>query len=132
MIVIDASAVLIALVGPPDQASLARAELAADSSWHAPGQIHGEVLARLRATALHHGDAARRRRAEAAALRYAGWQIDEVSGRPLLSRVWELRHTVDATDALYVAAAESLDCPVLTADARLARASGPRCAFIVI
>lgn len=40
----------------------------------------------------------------------------------LLSRAWELRHNVAARGALYVAAAQALDLPLLTTDRRLARA----------
>jgi predicted nucleic acid-binding protein len=50
----------------------------------------------------------------------------------LLDRVWELRANVSAYDATYVALAEALDCPLLTADARLAAAPGPRCSIIVV
>ena len=39
---------------------------------------------------------------------------------------WELRHNVGAYDALYVALAEALDAPLLTADGRLAAAHGHR------
>ncbi len=46
--------------------------------------------------------------------------------RPLLARVWELPHAVGAYDALYVALAEALDAPLLTADQRLAAAHGHR------
>ena len=41
---------------------------------------------------------------------------------PFLRRVWELRHNLTAYDALYVALAETLDAPLITCDARLARA----------
>ena len=51
---------------------------------------------------------------------------------PLLRRTFELRATVTAYDAVYVALAESLDCTLLTADARLAQAPGPRCNFRVL
>jgi predicted nucleic acid-binding protein len=43
--------------------------------------------------------------------------------------VWELRQSVTAYDAWYVAVAESLDLPLVTVDLRLSRAPGPRCAF---
>jgi len=46
---------------------------------------------------------------------------------PLLRRAWELRENVTSYDACYVALAEALGCPLLTADARLSRASGPAC-----
>jgi predicted nucleic acid-binding protein len=42
-------------------------------------------------------------------------------------RVWELRENVTSYDAAYVALAEALEAPLLTADARLARATGVRC-----
>ena len=41
---------------------------------------------------------------------------------PFLRRTWELRHNVTAYDAIYVALAEALDAPLITCDARLARA----------
>jgi predicted nucleic acid-binding protein len=50
---------------------------------------------------------------------------------PFADRVWELRDTVSAYDAWYVALAEALDVPFATLDTRLARAPGPRCAFLV-
>ena len=47
---------------------------------------------------------------------------------PFLDRVWELRHNLTAYDAWYVALAESLGTDLVTADARLVAAPGPRCA----
>ncbi len=46
---------------------------------------------------------------------------------PFAARVWELRGTLSVYDAWYVALAEWLDSELVTADARLARAAGPRC-----
>ena len=51
---------------------------------------------------------------------------------PLLGRAFDLRATVTVYDALYVALAESLGCALLTADARLAQAPGPRCEIRVL
>lgn len=48
---------------------------------------------------------------------------------PFAQRVWELRATVTAYDAWYVAVAEAFAMPLATLDRRLARASGPRCRF---
>ena len=42
----------------------------------------------------------------------------------LLPRVWELRATLTAYDAVYVALAEVLDAPLLTCDGRIASAPG--------
>ncbi len=46
-------------------------------------------------------------------------------------RVWELRSTVTAYDAWYVALAETLDATLATLDEKLSRATGPRCTFVV-
>jgi len=46
---------------------------------------------------------------------------------PLLPRVFDLRSNLTPYDAVYVALAEALDCPLLTADRRLARSPGIRC-----
>jgi len=42
----------------------------------------------------------------------------------LLPRIWQLRDNLTSYDAHYVALAELLGAPLLTADARIARASG--------
>jgi predicted nucleic acid-binding protein len=51
---------------------------------------------------------------------------------PLLNRMWELRQDVSTYDATYVALAEVLGAPLVTADARLARAPGPRCSVDLV
>ena len=45
----------------------------------------------------------------------------------LMVRAFELRANLTAYDAAYVALAEGLGCPLVTADARLARAPNVRC-----
>src|SRR5258708_3839566 len=49
------------------------------------------------------------------------------SHQPLLHRIWELRHVVTPYDAAYIALAEALDVVLVTADARLSRASRVNC-----
>jgi predicted nucleic acid-binding protein len=46
---------------------------------------------------------------------------------PLLDRVWELRGNLSPYDAAYVALAERLRVPLLTADQGIAGAPGVRC-----
>lgn len=50
----------------------------------------------------------------------------------MIERIWELRHNVSACDAAYIALAEALDCNLLTADHRLASATGPMCTIEVV
>ena len=58
--------------------------------------------------------------------------IRVVPSAPLLPRVWELRHNLTVYDACYVALAEAIDQPLLTADRRLANAPGLRCEIEVL
>ncbi|MBA2239982.1 MAG: PIN domain-containing protein [Solirubrobacterales bacterium] len=46
--------------------------------------------------------------------------------------MWQLRENLSAYDATYVALAEALGCPLITADARLSRAPGLRCPVTVV
>jgi len=46
-----------------------------------------------------------------------------------LARCWELREKLTPYDGAYVALAEALETVLLTADVRLARAPGVRCAI---
>ena len=49
-----------------------------------------------------------------------------------MRRAFELRANVTAYDSAYVALAEELGCDLLTADQRLASATGPRCLIRVL
>ncbi len=64
--------------------------------------------------------------------RLADIPIERHSHVPLLHRIWELRDNLSPYDAAYVALAEALGVTLLTADARLGRAPGPRCAIEVL
>jgi predicted nucleic acid-binding protein len=50
----------------------------------------------------------------------------------MFDRIWELRDDLTAYDAAYVALAEAIDCPLVTADARMSRAPGLRCSVTVV
>ena len=54
-------------------------------------------------------------------------RMQRVPHLAMLPRCWELRDNLTVYDAVYVALAEALDAPLLTADARMAGAAGPRC-----
>lgn len=125
MIVVDASAALAGLLN----AGPARSILAAEQV-HVPHLVDSEVAGGLRrqvAGALLDAAAAWRV--------LATWQRLGVRRHPvvgLVARVWELRDALSAYDAAYVALAEALGCPLLTADTRLTRAPGPRCPITLV
>lgn len=125
MIVIDASAALSGLL----TAGRAR-ELLADEQLHAPHLIDSEVAQMLRRqVAAHLIPAAAGGRALAA---WQGMGLIRYGIHGLLGRIWALRDNLSAYDAGYVALAEALECPLVTADARMSRAPGIRCAVTVI
>ncbi len=66
-------------------------------------------------------------RARRALRELVGLAMDRYPHTALLDRIWELRHNVTPYDATYVALAEYLAAPLLTADLRLANAPGIRC-----
>ncbi|GIU99356.1 MAG: hypothetical protein KatS3mg014_0972 [Actinomycetota bacterium] len=51
---------------------------------------------------------------------------------PFGDRIWALRRNLTPYNAVYVALAEALACPFVTADARLPRAPGLRCSVEVL
>lgn len=66
-------------------------------------------------------------RAERALSSLAELPMRRAPHKPLLQRCLELRQTVTAYDAAYIALAEALGITLVTADARLSRAPGVRC-----
>lgn len=128
MIAVDASCVAEIVVAGPD-AGPARVALAADTDHVAPHLIDAEVLGVIRRARLR--DELDLTAATQAVQDLVAWPAERVDHRPLLARAWELRDTLSAPDALYVALAETLAVPLVTFDQRLARASGLRCEIVV-
>ncbi|WP_099907728.1 type II toxin-antitoxin system VapC family toxin [Streptomyces sp. TLI_171] len=125
MIVVDASAVVLFLSDQGPRGDAARAALAADPEWAAPEHVVIEVMQSLRGLYL-----AKQLTAEQVAelaRRLPGLTIRKVPVAPLLDRIWELKDNLTPDDAAYVAVAEQFGAPLITADLRLMRASGPRC-----
>jgi len=120
MIVLDASAVVEMLLESPPGAAIAEELLGSEHALHAPYLLDAEVANSLRKSwfrGLISGA-----RAGEALVDLSDLPIERHGHLILLERVWELRETLTAYDALYVALAESLGAPLMTCDARLARA----------
>jgi predicted nucleic acid-binding protein len=124
MLVVDASAVAELLLGRPAAKRIARHIAEHDFALHAPHLLDVEVLSALRRLVAA---------GETCALR-AGEAVTDLLDLPieryphdvLVPRAWELRDNFSAYDATYLALAETLadgGAPLLTSDARLARAA---------
>ena len=124
VIVVDASVLAVALGDDGSDGSVARTSLA-DETLVAPELIDLEVLSVLRRQVKATGMTVAR--AERALSSLADLPMRRASHRPLLRRCWELRQTVTAYDAAYIALAEAFGISLVTADARLSRAPGVRC-----
>ena len=129
MIVVDASCAVDVLLGT-SRFERVRSAMADDGDLVAPHLLDAEV------TSVIHQHLREGRIDETAATQaieeLAVWPLQRFGHSPLLGRVWQLRDNLRTWDALYVALAEVLDAPLLTANTRLANASGPRCSLLVI
>lgn len=121
MIVVDCSVVVDALAGPPGIDEL-RSRLG-EEELHAPTLLDYEVVSVVRGLTLSG------RLTDARALDVLT-DFEDLpihrwpSAHALRRRAFEMRDNVSAYDAAYVALAESLPCPLLTRDVRLARTIG--------
>jgi len=120
LIVVDASAAICFLLNsPPDQASAVRSRLSGDD-LHAPHLLDLEVAHALRRFVL--AGALTADRARETLSRLAQLRVVRYPHYSFLERIWQLRSNLTAYDAAYVSLAEFLDAPLLTLDARIARA----------
>ncbi len=114
MIVIDASAMVEALVGRDADEALLRA---VGGELEVPHLLDADVISTLRGLqfAGHlSADAAER------ALRdYFSLTITRHETGPLAGRIWQLSQRFTVRDAAYLALAEALDAPLWTSDPRL-------------
>jgi predicted nucleic acid-binding protein len=101
----------------------AREAIGGRAALQAPHLVQTEVLHALRNAVLHRE--VEPARADIALDDLAALPIVHHTHAPLNRRVWRLRDNFTAYDATYVALADVLDMPLLTADARLARAAEP-------
>jgi predicted nucleic acid-binding protein len=124
MIVVDASILASALGDDGSDGERARSHLAGEHLF-APELIDLEVASAWRRAAR--AGALGARRAGQALADLAALPLARAAHQPLMSRIWELRDNLSPYDAVYVALAEALNAPLLTADRRLTDAPGTYC-----
>src|SRR5216684_3331429 len=124
MIVVDASAILEALLRTPAASAVEKWLFEPSQTLHAPHLLDIEVAQVVRRYAANgeiDGERGRMALADLADLPLRRYPHDF-----LLPRIWDLRNNLTAYDAADVALAEALDTPLLTRDRRLAAAAGYR------
>jgi predicted nucleic acid-binding protein len=130
LIVIDASALLELLLGTGRAERVAARALVSEESLHAPHLLDIEIAQALRRLVqLKEITPARARQALDD---FEEVLIERYGHKQLLPRIWQLRSSVTACDAAYVALSEALAAPLLTCDTRLGRSHGHRAQIDVI
>jgi len=124
VIVVDASALLEALLRTPSAKAVEDRLFAPRQTLHAPHLLDVEVAQVIRRYAA--GGEIDRERGRLALIDLADFPVRRYPHDVLLPRIWNLRNNLTAYDAAYVALAEALDAPLLTRDRRLAGAAGHR------
>lgn len=114
MIVVDASAMVEALVGR-DVDELLLDGLAGEVA--APHILDVEVLSVLRGLVL--GRKLGENEAGVARNVHFGLVMARHETAPFAERIWDLRHQYTSYDAAYIAVAEALEAPLHTCDAKL-------------
>lgn len=122
MIVLDASAVIEWLFQSPAGVKIDRRIFSPSESLHAPHLLDVEVAQVLRRYVREETIAAER--GQEAIEDFGDLPLNRYPHDFLIPRIWELRSTLTAYDAAYVALAEVLDAPLLTCDGRIASAPG--------
>jgi predicted nucleic acid-binding protein len=130
MKVLDAS-VLVEFLTGGEHAESSRRQIMSSPGWlWAPYLVDAEVGHALRSEVRAGEISARAARAALGDLMEL--RLQRVSHHLLAERAWELRENVTFYDALYVALAEALEAPLVTLDARLAKAPGLRAEIEVV
>lgn len=120
MIVVDASALVEVLLRTPAAEPISDRLFSEPGDLAVPHLIDVEVAQVVRRYVLR-GEVTPERGREALE-DLADFPLERSPHTASLPRIWELRDNVSAYDAAYVVLAEALQAPLVTCDARLARA----------
>lgn len=129
MLVVDASVLAPVVADAGDDGRRFRDRLSGEA-------VVGPDLLRIEVTSVvrRHASTGQLTRAQADAVisDLLDFPITVFPTAPLLRRAWELRQNLTAYDGCYVALAEAVDSPLVTADRRLANAPALRCTVEVL
>ncbi|HXP80089.1 MAG TPA: type II toxin-antitoxin system VapC family toxin [Verrucomicrobiae bacterium] len=130
MIVLDASAAIEWLFQSPIGRKIDHRMFVPSESLHAPHLIDVEVAQVLRRYVRDKTITAQRGQEALEDLR--DLPLSRYPHDFLIPRIWELRATLTAYDAVYVALAELLGAPLLTCDGKIASAPGHHAKVVVV
>lgn len=125
MTVVDASALVEALVSDSDAGNAVRERMVAAASLEAPHLLDVEVLSALRR--LQSGGSLDPGLAQVAVRQLGELPVTRFPHVDFTRRMWELKDVMTPYDAAYVALAEAAEEPLVTLDSRLAKTPGLGC-----
>jgi predicted nucleic acid-binding protein len=123
--VIDCSAMVELLAAKTQTGDAIAGRVTAAQTLYAPYVLDGEVISAL--LGLRRGQKISEREADAALSSYRAFPVQRQDVLPLWPRLKSLHANLSAYDAQYVALAEALNIPLITADARIQRSGVARC-----
>ena len=130
MIVLDASAAIEWLLQTPAGVKIDQRIFSPSESLHAPHLLDVEVAQVLRNFVRDKAITAQR--GQEALEDLGDLPLRRYPHDFLIPRIWELRATLTAYDAAYVALSELIDAPLLTCDGKIASAPGHHAKIAVV